>query len=206
MSLLGPEASERVQKAIADVERNTAGELVVAVVPRSSDYAYARGVLSFVVAIGVGWLAYSSFPTWPASLVFAGQVVPWTLTWWLSGVSGVLRRIVSETVQSRAVGDRTRQAFLELGLTETRDRSGVLLLVSELEHRVQILADRGIHEHVGTRGWEEIVSSVTRGIREKRSAEALCQAIERIGAVLAEAFPARQDDENELPDRVRHLS
>ena len=54
-----------------------------------------------------------------------------------------MRLIVPSRYQQDCVSAKTKQAFIELGVTETRDRSGVLILLSEAEHRVEILADRG---------------------------------------------------------------
>ncbi len=41
-----------------------------------------------------------------------------------------------------------------------------------------------------------------RGIKEKKSGAAICTAVRRIGELLAEQFPARDDNPNELPDLV----
>jgi putative membrane protein len=105
-------------------------------------------------------------------------------------------------VQRRAVSDRVKQLFLELGIIETRDRSGVLVYLSELERRVEILADRGIHEHVGNQAWQAMVDELVGAIKGGRAAEGLATIIGRIGQELAAKFPPRPDDTNELPDEV----
>jgi putative membrane protein len=78
----------------------------------------------------------------------------------------------------------------------------MLILVSELERRVVILGDRGIHERVGDAGWQEHVDHVIDAIHRGELARGLLDVIERLGATHAAANPVRGDDTNELPDEL----
>lgn len=206
MSLVTSEQAEQISRAVAEVEENTAGELVVVVIKRSDDYAYPRALFALVGAIACAWLMYLAFPTLQSGIVFGAQTVFWAGFWWLSGLAPVLRTLVPQEQQLSAVDAKAKEMFIEHGLTETRDRSGVLILLSETEHRVQILADRGIHERVGSEGWQEHVKSMVEAIRAGQAASGLTDAIARIGQVLAEAFPPRHDDTNELSNEVRFVT
>ena len=44
---------------------------------------------------------------------------------------------------------------------------------------------------------------ILEGIRERRAEEGLIQAIQHCGDILAERFPPRPDDEDELSNRMR---
>jgi putative membrane protein len=202
MSLLSEDDSKALSRAIEVVEHTTAGEIVVAVVPRSDDYAYPRALLAMVGAVGTGWVLYSAFPTVPSAFVFAGQVVLWVIFWWLSTWAWLVRKMVPRAQLVAAVDAKAKQTFLEQGLMETVDRSGVLIFVSELEHRVQILADRGIHERVDSQMWQQHVRGVIDAIRAGRAADGLQKAIADIGVSLAALFPPRADNTNELPNEV----
>jgi len=102
-----------------------------------------------------------------------------------------------ETVQRRAV-----QAFYEKGLYRTRHQTGVLFFLSLLERKVWVLADQGIHSRIGQETLNRFAKMVSQGIKEERSSEALCQAIEGIGRLLAQHFPVTDGDKDELPDEV----
>jgi putative membrane protein len=93
--------------------------------------------------------------------------------------------------------------FTASGLHETRDRTGVLVYISELERRVQILADSGIHGKAGEPYWKDLVTEIVTGIRRGKACEALIAAIGRMGEKLGEHFPPRPDDTNELSNEVR---
>lgn len=205
MSLLTSEQAKEVARTVERVELSTAGEMVVVVVDQSDDYAYPRALFALVAAIACGWLVYWAMPTLQSGIVFGAQAVFWALFYWLAGLAPVVRALVPKELQQNAVDAKAKHMFIEHGLTETRDRSGVLILVSEAEHRVQILADRGIHERVGVDGWQVHVQTMIDAIRKGEAAHGLMAAITRIGEVLSECFPARHDDTNELSNEVRFV-
>ena len=80
---------------------------------------------------------------------------------------------------------------------------GILILVSLLEHRVQVLADSGINARVKPGTWDEVVEIILAGIRRGDLCQGLCDAIDRCGEILGREFPIQPDDVNELPDRLR---
>jgi putative membrane protein len=127
------------------------------------------------------------------------------LFWWLSGLGAVTRRLVPVGAQREAVRARAEQSFLEQGVTETRERSGVLLFLSEAERRVELLADRGIHERVGTEAWQALVNAVVDSIRTGQAGAGIASAVDAIGAHLAQYFPPSPGDTNELADAPRRV-
>lgn len=203
MSLLAPADARRIEQAIAEVERSTAGEIVVMTVTESDRYdgprALVTGLWTAVAATtALLWGPWTLAPIWVciAQLPLAAGI------WWLLGAAPLRRLLVPPSRAAEAVHARALRAFVERGVHETRDRSGLLIFISELEHRVEILADRGIHARVGTEGWSAHVARVVGAIREGRAADGIVQVIESIGALLAREFPRRSDDTNELPDEL----
>ena len=82
------------------------------------------------------------------------------------------------------------------------ERRWSALLVSLLEHRVQVLADSGINARVKPGTWDQVVEIVLAGIRQGDLCQGLCDAVDRCGEILAQEFPIQPDDVNELPDRL----
>lgn len=110
-------------------------------------------------------------------------------------------------VMGRAGGrdmlDLAQDKFRELGLDKTRDRDGVLILVSELDHRFAIWADEGIHAKAGQETWDQAAALLGKHFREGRYAEGLEACVREVGSKLALHFPQTQGpDPNELPDSV----
>lgn len=208
MSHLLSEADRgRVAAKIREIESNTAGEIVVHVVGRSSGYGFLRAVYAAAGAYVVAQVGVLVEPLAHRGVHLADWALPalpvLSLILWLSfGLSPILRRIVPVGVVAEAVHRRAETAFLENRVHRTLEASGVLILISELEHRVEILADEGIHARVGVDGWKRHVDALIADIRAGRATDGLLTAIDRIGAELAAAFPPRPDDTNELPNQV----
>jgi uncharacterized membrane protein len=98
-----------------------------------------------------------------------------------------------------------RQALREFGrhgMSNTRERTGVLVLLVMEERRFQILADTAINEKFSQDEWDALAAEAGHHFRERRFAHGVCFLVGEIGNKLAEFFPRRPDDVNELPDDV----
>lgn len=102
--------------------------------------------------------------------------------------------------------DRTRQAamhqFLAHGLHVTEHRTGVLIFAAMADRQVEVIADQGIHARVDRAVWGDAVEILTEGLRDRRPADGFEQAIALVGGVLADHFPPRPRNPNEVPDRL----
>ncbi len=203
MALLNEAALKRIESVIADVEQRTAGEIVVVSVPASDGYAEARMMFSAAMALLLAAIAHVIWPTLAVWSLLYVQLGVAALSWLISGLPGVLRKLVPSARATESVERRAREEFLEHGVFATRDRTGVLMLISELEHRVVILGDKGIDAYVHKSGWDHHVQTIIAAIRKGQAADGLCTVIAEIGDVLAGHLPVRTDDQNELPNIVR---
>jgi putative membrane protein len=202
MSLLSEADYQRIEEAVRELETKSATELVVAVVPRSADYWQMRLVVAVAWSLAAAHAVLQFRPDVPAFVAVLLQVPVGIATFLLFGRGALARLLLPRGAATEAVERRALELFASRGLTRTRDRTGMLILVSELEHRVVILGDRGIHERVGDSGWKEHVDHVLDAIRRGEAARGLLEVIARLGAAHAELVPPRADDTNELPNDV----
>jgi putative membrane protein len=200
--LLAPEAMAAIEAAVRGAERTTSGEIVPMVVERSDSYADVRIGAAAIVSLALGGLLLVFLPGHSPWFV-PTQICVFAALCWVFGWRPLLGLIAPNPLFQERVHRAASLAFHEAGLVETRDRTGILLYVSLLEHRVQVVADRGIHERVGEAAWDAVVALVVAGIREQRADEGLIEGIKLCGRILAESFPPRPDDRDELPNRPR---
>jgi putative membrane protein len=193
---------ERIQQAVLAAESQTAGEIVPIIVTSSARYTEIEllGMIGgLFVGIIVEWFWSDPWGSeylnlWPVIGAFAG--------FFLGRMQPIKRLVASKTRIGEAVHTLALACFSEHGLHYTRDHTGILILVSLLEHRVEVLADRGINAKVASGTWEEIVHILTAGLKSGQASDAFCKAIERCGEILAAHFPRAADDKNELPNRL----
>jgi uncharacterized membrane protein len=96
--------------------------------------------------------------------------------------------------------------FPRLGMTETAERNGVLILVAPESQTFAVVGDRGIDERCPEGFWESVAEAMREHFREGRFDDGLVTAVETVGAKLARHFPRREGevDRNELPDGISH--
>jgi putative membrane protein len=205
MSFLSEEDRRRIAIAVRKAEQRTAGEFVTVIARRADTYLVVPLLLAASVALalpGALWLldATHDFVELYVLQLLAFAALALLLSWQRLAVVLAPGRVKAERAARRA-----REQFLLRGLHRTRERAGVLLFVAVAEHRVELLADEGIHARVAPGTWEEIVARFTAAVHAGHIADGFVAAIEAVADVLATHFPRAADDTNELPDRLVEL-
>jgi len=201
--VLGEEDLRALHEALAAAERKTRGEILPVVLERSDPHPEACWLAGIAVAL-IGSLGLALWLSWDE----AAALIPCQLGLGALGYLGArllpdYRRFFVSEARAREVSEEQAfQEFHRYELHRTEARSGVLLFVSLLERRVVVLADEGIDERVRPEQWTSTIELVLAGIRQRSLLAGLVAGIQSAGEVLAEHFPARDGDRNEIPDRV----
>jgi uncharacterized membrane protein len=98
--------------------------------------------------------------------------------------------------------ERAVTMFGKLRVWDTEHNNGVLIYLLLAEHKIEIVADRGLDRHVDAARWTQILEVMRAAFRAGRFEEGLNQAIDAVDALLVEHFPlaAGELNPNELPD------
>ena len=213
-----------VSEAVAKAERSSDGEIVTIVAPRSDAYhdvglhyavlamllvptagaAIPQSWLDWVLGQVFGWNAALSFRLLMLLLVAAMAavflIVRFGFAWMplrmaLTPASAKTRRVRRRAVELFRAGTERR----------TKGRTGILLYLSLLEHRAEIVADEAIHGRTQPDEWGEAMAALVDGVKAGRPGEGMALAVDKIGEVLARCLPPTLDNPNELPDRLIEL-
>ncbi len=103
----------------------------------------------------------------------------------LSGVTGPQRAI---------------EIFGQKRVWDTEQNNGVLLYVLLADRDIEILADRGIAQHVPNTEWQRVCEGVEEQFRQQQFILGIERAIEEVTLHLRKHFPPKATDVNELPD------
>ena len=97
---------------------------------------------------------------------------------------------------------RARQVFAQLRVWDTEHNSGVLFYVLMAEHRIEIVADRGIAAKVAASEWNDICARMQEHFARGQWRDGSLEGIAAANALLARHFPGDgQANPDELPDR-----
>jgi uncharacterized membrane protein len=97
--------------------------------------------------------------------------------------------------------ERARQVFAAEGIWNTEENNGVLIYVLLAEHKVEIVADRGIDRRADPGAWQGIVDAMDAHFRAGRFEQGAVEGLQAVGALLQRHFPAQGEARNELADR-----
>jgi putative membrane protein len=203
VSILDEADRAEVVQAVASAEQRTRGEILPVIVERSDRHAAAEwlAALSFLV-LGSALLAYWlpwNLPAETLLVQFALGALGYGMARTLPGFK---RIFITPRSATHSAEEQAFQEFFRAGLHNTVDACGVLLFVSLLEHRVVVIADKGIHSKVDVSTWVEIDEIILKAVRANALKDGLLRGIERAGELLARHFPSRPDDDNQIPDKV----
>lgn len=197
------EEKARIEAAVRAAEKRTRGEIVPLVVDAAHTYPRAEihggGLLALAVAANGSWWLYDG-SLWVFLAIFLLGYWPCRLL--LRFTPPLLRLLIHPAEIDLEVAECAKVTFLDHNLHRTADGTGILILICLFEHRVQVLADHGIHHAVPPATWQQVAEMVTAGIRSGRGCDALCEAVTHCGDLLAANFPPRAGDTDELPNLI----
>ncbi|GAB5521415.1 MAG: hypothetical protein RhofKO_36660 [Rhodothermales bacterium] len=205
---------DRIREAVAEAELRTSGEIVPVVVPASDAYEVAlwKGALSgglvllalvlTTAALYDGWGLAWAYSAWGSGVALAvGCLIGWVLT---RSIPAIRRMMAGTDRMAMATHQRALVAFVEEEVFRTRDRTGILILLSIFEHRIEVLGDEGINQAVQADDWVAIVDHIRTGIQSGKVTDHLVEAIHMCGNLLeTKGVEIKPDDTNELPDGLR---
>lgn len=217
---------ERVAQAIIAAESYTSGEIFCVFARQVSSYrdialgwsAGAALLLPLIVipfgfeaawlpGFGHGWeaahLAARDVAVGEALAAYALlQAAIFLLTLVLTAIPPIRRLITPRSVRRARVRRAALQQFLAHGVHVTEARTGVMIFAALADHQVEVIADEGIHSKVSDAVWAEAAAALARAMRAGEPVKGFEAAIALCGEVLAQHFPPRADDRNEVADKL----
>lgn len=198
---LDDEARAAFQKAVESIESASAVEVVIAVRRRSARYLHANLIVGALVAFaGLAAMLYSEWEFGLLSILIDPFAVGLGAGALVELAPGIKRVLSPRAVRRREVERAARATFVERGVHNTLERSGLLLYISWLEQELVLVPDSGLARAFApeavARAEDALVAAMARG------GAAVAAELVRVCAPFGEAMPRRADDVNELPDAI----
>lgn len=95
-----------------------------------------------------------------------------------------------------------QQKFHAFGMQKTKERNAVLIFVAPRAQKFAVIGDEGIHQKCGEKFWRALVERMRGHFQNENFTQALVEAIEEAGKLLARHFPKSGGGPNELPNQV----
>jgi uncharacterized membrane protein len=120
--------------------------------------------------------------------------------------AGEIRVAIKEKVpftkKKKSIRDLAADEFYNLGMANTRDKTGILIYILLSQRKFYILADSGINEKVEQITWDTIRDEMVSEFKLGHYLEGITTTLEKVGQILGKYFPIKADDTNELSNKV----
>lgn len=91
---------------------------------------------------------------------------------------------------------RAQDAFARLRVWDTADNTGVLLYLLLADHRIEIVADRGLSGRIGAEQWQGVCRLMEERLRAGEPVQAVLAGIAATNGLLAEHVPRAPGSED----------
>ncbi len=213
--LLTAEHRQRINQAIADLEKQTSCEVVAAVIDRCGDYpeiksryALLGGLLAMLLLPLISFGDTDLYEWFGDNLyLYLGTgLIAWLIVYAVLHASrSILARLITARTAYSNTWSMAEHIFVSRKLGRTRDANGILICAFLLERKALLYGDRAINEHLTQVDWNEALDLLLAGMRSG-SGDAVCtgfvNAIQKLTSVLQDKFPIKPDDTNELSNDV----
>lgn len=197
------EGRARVERAVRAVESVTSAEVVVAVHPHSGVYRHTDlSVGVFCAFVSLLIFLFDPHPFAIDAYPFAFLTTLFGATLASEHLPPLRRLLTARRTMDDAVHRAARTVFVDSGIGRTRGRTGILVFVSILERRVEVVADVGVDApHL-----EGAIAALDRALAASRPFEPFVAALEGLREPLASLLPHQADDVDELPNAMQEAS
>lgn len=98
--------------------------------------------------------------------------------------------------------ERALMLFSKYRVWDTAHNNGVLIYLLMPEHAIEIVADRGLAQHVSSPEWHAMVTQMSAHFQQRHYEGGLTLALDAVSERLTHYFPRTGDSpvDNELPD------
>jgi putative membrane protein len=196
-------AGDAIAQAIREIEKQTNAEMVVVVRGRSGSYRHADYLFGAIVAlIGLVFVLFSPIEFHTYWIPFDVIALFIAGAWISSRGDWIRRRFTTRKFRANAARTGASAMFYEAGIANTLAENGMLVYLSLLERRLEVIADRGILKAVPPLKWNQCVYELKQVGRQPTPLKFI-EGLRTTGELLAEHLPASGENPNELADGPR---
>jgi putative membrane protein len=211
---LGREDLEAIETKIGEIERSTAGELVLVIARRSFNWRLHYPIVTLFLLLlfmlffedeFMSWFDYQFIITsvWAElGLKLSLFLVILLMSNLLSKIGFISRLTTPREIRRKMAEARAELEFFRSGIKATKAATGILVFLAIDDRQAVILADKAISSKLPPDTWDHILAELLMGIKSKKARDGILKAVEMSGTILQEHFPIGPGDTNELQNHV----
>ena len=109
---------------------------------------------------------------------------------------------LTDVFKGKRAIDRAIDLFSMFRVWDTQENSGVLIYLMLTDHKLEILADRGIHKALGHDYWDKLNHKIIQNFKNKEYKKGIIYAIDQVTKEMVKLFPKKGKDPDEISNEV----
>lgn len=200
---LSDQDRKHLDARVLDTEKRTGTQIVLSVIQRCDSYselpwkAFAMGASTGgLIQLLLYWRFYECYPDQPVLVMVAGMLACGALPALLTMMIPRFAKCFLSGFRAEAeVHQYAKSLFLDRELFSTRNRTGILLLVSLFERKVVILPDKGVYEHLKEEDIRSMIAVMTPFLKRNHISQAFDAGLDYLSGKLTKASQEAFNDE-----------
>jgi putative membrane protein len=195
---------EKIRAAVEKAEKETSGEVVPVILSKSDFYPAAHFRCALMMSILITTIIYYLPREFDPIYYIWGQTAGLIIGYIFAYNSKLKHFFTTGSEMKEEVRQKAIEVFHEHNIHSTKARNGILIMITLLERKVEVIADIGINDKVEKKEWDSLVKGMISNIKNQKLVDGMCEAIDSCGKDLAKYFPMENldTDVNELPNEV----
>jgi putative membrane protein len=200
---LSEESLKLLDEKIQKFETITKGEIRLAILKCSDPYPGANYRISFFLSFLFIGIIQSLF------IISNAQVLILLFTqmicfFYVANFMPFRAWFIFPVEKTREVKEKATEIFHTYGLANTKNRIGILLLISKLERKIELLVDQAILEKLGQKTLDQLVENISLKFKKSEYEKGLFEALDFLEKELIQAFPDGLQDKsnNEISNKI----
>lgn len=203
MSILGKEFRESLSGLIAQIEKKSGVEVVIAIASRSGNYSFVPILVGLIFAFfGISFSVFSDEELEDEFLVLIPLLFS-AIGYLIFSFPLIHSILVPKKMKKRNSEIYARASFQKGNIYETVSRQGILIYVSVFEKEIIFLEDKFVTKRIPFDEIAKIKSSlnfVFKTFPDGKAPSRFISSIESMIPIFEKYIPVEPNDVNEIPD------
>jgi len=205
-SILSAREEEKIENKISEFETKTATELVVCVLKAADPYpgAIYRFAILFSLLFATAITFLFQFDHEFYLILLVGFLI--ILGTILGKMSFIKKLALVQDEIDREVREKSIELFQSLEINRTKDKIGILLLLSLQERKIEILVGKKLSEKISQEDLDNIVKHLSNNFKNNDFGVGFLWAIDNLSEKVTHFFPKLtdtiDDSKNELSNKI----
>lgn len=201
--ILNTTEEKSIETLIANLEEKTGAELTLAIFEQADPYPASYYRMAIFPTLFWIVLIETFFHLSPVAMI-AGILMSFLFLFYFGEKLGIKKYFLSKAEVKREVKEKACELFFTNGLIHTENKVGMILLISLLERKIELVVDQKIKEKISQATLDQMVHVISEKFKQHDYVSGLSESIHFIQEQILLTFQGKiqEKQSDELSNKI----